>query len=402
MSGVIASPAACLYLRLAQLERVGPRVVRRLVDALGGIEQVMGAPAARLAQVRGLSAESAERIARQRNAIDVRPLLEEAGRLGLRVVCFDDGEYPAGLRRIPDPPIVLYVRGRLEPRDVISIAVVGARQCSIYGQEQARRFGELLASAGFTVVSGLARGIDAFAHHGALDAGGRTVAVFGCGLGQVYPPENRALAERIIETDAGAWLSELPPAASPQGSHFPARNRIIAGMTLGTLIVEASSRSGALITARLAGEYNRELFAVPGRVQDPMSIGTNRLISEGSARLVTCLEDILDELRPLAEALLKDSLGGACGGAGPAAGRGVDDGAGVGERAAPPDLSPIEQRVLAAVSDAPRYTDVIAHKANLSIAQVLAALTALELRGLISRLPGHQVVRASPRNRSSR
>lgn len=391
MSDTVASQAAQVYLRLAQIERVGPRLVRRLVESLGGVEAVMAAPASRLAQVHGISAAAAERIARARDAIDVRPLLEEAQRLGLRILCCEDEGYPAGLRRIVDPPVVLYVRGRLEPRDVVSVAVVGARQCSLYGQEQARRFGELLASAGFTVVSGLARGIDAFAHHGALDAGGRTVAVFGCGLAQVYPPENRALAEQILARQAGAWVSELPPGAGPQGSHFPARNRIIAGMTLGTLVVEASNRSGALITARLAGEYHREVFAIPGRVQDPMSVGTNRLIRDGGAKLVTCLEDILDELRPLAEALLPE--------VGRPAGRteasGSDRGRDAGGPAVTAELSELERCVLAAIGDSPRYTDVVAQKAGLGIGEVLAAVTSLELRGLVRRLPGQQVVRAS-------
>lgn len=390
MSGAVATPTACQYLRWALVEGVGPTLLRRMLEAFGGIDATLGAPAHRLAGVRGIGAKTAERIARLRDAVDVDAELRAAAELGVCILCPEDPDFPPGLRRIDDPPIVLYVRGRLEPRDAIALAVVGARRCSIYGQEQARRFGELLAGAGFTVVSGLARGIDAFAHHGALDAGGRTIAVFGCGLGQVYPPENRALAERILTSDAGCWISELPLGSTPLAKNFPARNRIIAGLTLGTLIVEASARSGALITARLASEYNRELFAIPGRVQDPMSIGTNRLISEGTARLVTCLEDILDELRPLAEALLDEVRTTRPPAAPqPRAPAPADATPGV-----PADLPAAEARVLAAVTDQPRYTDVIAEKCGLSMGEVLAAVTSLELRGLVRRLPGQQVVRA--------
>ncbi len=389
MSAPVATPAARQYLRWALVEGVGPTLLKRMLEALGGIDATLGAPAHRLAAVRGIGARTADRIARMRDVVDVGAELRAAAELGVRIVCPEDPDFPPGLRRINDPPIVLYVRGRIEPRDAIALAVVGARRCSMYGQQQARRFGELLAGSGFTVVSGLARGIDAFAHHGALDAGGRTIAVLGCGLGQVYPPENRALAERIIASDAGCWISELPLASAPRAKNFPARNRIIAGLALGTLIVEASARSGALITARLAIEYNRELFAIPGRVQDPMSIGTNRLISEGTARLVTCLEDILEELRPMADALLDEVRATQPRrAAGPHASTPAEATASV-----PAELPAPEALVLAAVTDEPRYTDVIAQKSGLSIAEVLAAVTSLELRGLVRRLPGQQVVR---------
>jgi len=389
LSKPVISPAARAHLRWALTDGVGPILFARLLERFAGAEQALGAPAAQLALVKGISRDGAERIARLRDAAEVEREAETAAAHGVRIICRADPEYPTSLRQIPDPPIVLYVKGELRPTDAVAIAVVGSRRCSIYGSEQARRFGELLAAAGFTVVSGLARGIDAFAHHGAVDTGGRSIAVFGRGLTTVYPPENRALAERMLEN--GAWLSELPMQATVRGTNFPSRNRIIAGMTLGTLVVEAAARSGALITARLASEYNREVFAVPGRAQDPTSHGANALIRDGGAKLVTCLEDILVELgetgaklrpitTPVATAAASDQAA-------------AD--AGLAAHAPAPALSSAEQRVYDAIGAEPLLQELVIAAVHLPVGEVLAALTALELKGLIKRLPGQLVQRTT-------
>ncbi len=370
------------YLRWALTDGVGPLIFSRLLIQLGDAEQALGAGTGVLKTVKGIGEQKAEAIARSRDAAPVEQEIAAAEQHGVRIVCRADPEYPEGLKRIPDAPIVLYVKGELRPTDAVAIAVVGSRRCTIYGSEQARRFGELLAGAGFTVVSGLARGIDAFAHHGAVAAGGRCIAVMGRGLTEIYPPENRALAEKLLEN--GVWLSELPMQAAVRPENFPGRNRIIAGLALGTLVVEAAQRSGALITARLASEYNREVFAVPGRVQDPMSFGTNALIRDGAAKLVMTLDDILDELGEVGEKLRAAEGTRTTGQTAPLTPRSPAEAL---------SLSAAEKRVYECSGYEPLLQDVIMQAAELPPGETLAALTTLELKGLIRRLPGGLVVR---------
>lgn len=378
-----------IYLRWALTDGVGPLTFSRLLIQLGDPDAALGASVGLLKTVKGIGDVRAELVARSRDAAPVELEEQAAAAHGVRIICRADADYPEGLRRIPDAPIVLYVKGELRPTDAVALAVVGSRRCTIYGSEQARRFGELLAGAGLTVISGLARGIDAFAHHGAVEAGGRSIAVMGRGLTDVYPPENRALADKLLET--GAWVSELPMQAAVRAENFPGRNRIIAGMSLGVLVVEAAQRSGALITARLASEYNREVFAVPGRVQDPMSQGTNALIRDGAAKLTTGLEDILNELGDVGRALLS----------GTGSPRGDADGVSqpggphepVGGERSPSPLSAAERRVFEVIGYEPLLQDVVITAAELPPGDVLAALTMLELKGLIRRLPGNLVVR---------
>lgn len=373
------------YLRWALTDGVGPLTFSRMLIQLGDPEQALGASVETLKTLHGIGPEKAGRIARSRDAVEPDAEIAAAEAHGVRIICRADDDYPRGLKHIPDAPIVLYVKGELRPTDAIAVAVVGSRRCTIYGSEQARRFGELLAGAGFTVISGLARGIDAFAHHGAVDAGGRSIAVMGRGLTEIYPHENRALAQKLLEH--GAWISELPMQADVRAENFPGRNRIIAGMSLGTLIIEAAQRSGALITARLASEYNREVFAVPGRVQDVMSLGTNALIRDGAAKLTTCLEDILDELGDVAAKLRpKTELSDAA----------PEDRAGGGRDATAArsaTLNPAESRVYGVIGVEPILQDVVLRAAELPPGEVLAALTSLELKGLIQRLPGNLVAR---------
>ncbi len=384
----VISETGKTYLRWALTDGVGPLTFSRLLIQLGDPAHALGAPVSTLETVHGIGTAKADAIARSRDAAPVDAEVAAATEHGVRIICRADADYPPGLQQIPDAPIVLYLKGTLRETDAISVAIVGSRRCSIYGGEQARRFGELLAGAGFTVVSGLARGVDAFAHHGAVDAGGRSLAVMGRGLSDIYPPENRPLAEKLLEH--GAWISELPLQAATRAENFPGRNRIIAGMTLGTIVVEAAKRSGALITARLASEYNREVFAVPGRVQDPMSQGTNALIRDGYAKLITCLEDVLTELGEVGERMTHNPPGAD-----------VDQTASPAhvekhERppaSAPRPLSAAESRVYDVIPAEPVLQDVVLRAAELPAGEVLAALTALELKGLVRRLPGNLVAR---------
>ncbi|MGD8452778.1 MAG: DNA-processing protein DprA [Phycisphaerae bacterium] len=370
-----------LYLRWALTDGIGPITFTRVLNHFGDAAVALGASAVEFEKVHGIGRVLADKVVRSRDEAAIDGEIEAAAANGARIICRADPEYPPGLRQIPDAPIVLFVKGELRETDTVAMAIVGTRRCSIYAGEQARRFGELLAGAGLTVVSGLARGVDAFAHHGALDAGGRTLAVLGAGLTEIYPPENASLAERILPN--GAWISELPMCTSVRRENFPSRNRIIAGMTLGTLVIEAPMRSGALITARLASDYNREVFAVPGRLQEPTAAGTNALIRDGVAKLVTCLEDVLDELGEVG--LKLRATGGAEPDAKPAGG---EPGGAV-----PVRLSAAEERVLSIVPVEPMLQDVVLRAAELPPGEVLAALTTLELKGLVKRWPGNLVSR---------
>jgi DNA processing protein len=383
------SAAARSHLHWALTDGVGPLVFARLLEHFGSAEKALGVSASSLMAVSRVGRASADKIAASRDSADVEAEIERAQNAGVSILCCADKDYPENLRRIPDPPIVLYVKGALARSDVVSISVVGARRCTMYGSEQARRFGELLAGAGFTVVSGLARGIDAFAHHGAVDARGRSIAVLGNGLSEIYPPENASLAEKLAEN--GAYISALPMTTPVRAANFPARNRIIAGLTLGTLVIEAAHRSGALITARLAAEYNREVFALPGLVCEPMAFGTNALIRDSSAKLVTGLDDVLDELGDVGSLL----------GEGrerpepPKPPRSQPPREPPPQDSGPtPGLSNAEELVYAAVPHMPVFQDTILTKTGVAPGEALAAFTSLELKGLIKRLPGQMVTRA--------
>lgn len=399
MEAVISeSGRACL--RWALVDGIGPILFKRLLMHFNTPEAALEAPIAELEKVHGVGTAKADAIARARDQVRLDEEIDSAAEHDVRIICPLDPAYPPGLKEIPDAPIVLYVKGELRDTDTVAVAVVGTRRCSIYGSEQARRFGELLAGAGFTLISGLARGIDSFAHHGAADAGGRSIAILGSGLTEVYPPENRALAEKLLAN--GAWISELPMRAAVRRENFPSRNRIIAGMSLGTLVIEAPMRSGALITARLASDYNREVFAVPGRLQEPNAAGTNAIIRDGIAKLVTNLEDILHELGELGEKLLQAQDPSPR----PAAVQ-PDESKATASSPRQMDLNELapdestagnfnasERKVLGLVPYEPVLQDVILRAAELPTGEVLAAVTRLELKGLIRRLPGNLIVRA--------
>jgi DNA processing protein len=289
--------------------------------------------------------------------------------LTIREVAVGDPAYPAALRAIPDPPSPLYVRGALRAEDATAVAIVGSRRASAYGLAVAEWLGRELASCGVTVVSGLARGIDAAAHRGALAAGGRTIAVLGCGVDVVYPPEHRGLLAQIIE--AGAVVSEFPPGTPPLRHQFPRRNRLISGLTLGVVVVEGREDSGALITADWALAQGREVFAVPGGIFAETSVLPHRLLQQG-ARLVTGVEDILEELRlPVPPS----------------------------RAAAPALLDEREAAVFAQLTFDPLHIDVLTRRCGLPVAEVGRALVGLELRGLVRALPGQRYVRTTVETR---
>jgi len=375
----VASPVARKYLALKSARGIGPILARRLIDHFGGIDGVLEASAAGLSRVQRISPARASAIQAARDGDAVATELQLAGERGVRILCEQDGEYPAALKYLPDPPVCLYVSGTILPEDMLAIAIVGSRRCTRYGSEQARRFGALLAQAGFTVVSGLARGVDGLAHHGALEAEGRTLAVLGNGLTDVYPPEHADLAERVRQS--GAVLSELPMNTAPDSNNFKPRNRLIAGLSLGVVVVEAARRSGALLTAQMATEYNREVFAIPGRIDTPEAGGTNTLIRDSGAKLVTCLDDIIEELGEVGR--LAPFSGSAASGDSPAA----------THQAKP--LNPDQQSIMDVLRSEELSVETLADETALPIPKVMSTLIALQLRGLVREVSGQRFIRTA-------
>lgn len=379
------SPVAVQYLRCHLSDGVGPVLLARVIKHFGALDAALGASVAELMRVEGIGERRAAALFATRDNDGVDRELERAAAVGARIICWEDPDYPPQLRHCDDPPVCLYVRGTLEPEDAVAIAIVGSRKCSRYGCEQARRFASLLAGAGFTIVSGLARGIDGYAHDGALIARGRTVGVLGCGIDTIYPTEHSELAERVMAS--GAIITEDPLGSPPSSDSFPRRNRIIAGMCLGVIVVEAAKKSGALITARLASEYNREVFAVPGRVDTPTAQGPNDLIRRGAAKLVSSIEDVLDELGDVGR-----TMGGSTGADGDLFDRGHSPDR---DRQTVPAaaLNEIERAVLDALDNDELRPDQLAESTGQNIGSVTAAVTTLQIKGLVMSLPGNRIVR---------
>ncbi len=284
-------------LRLSMTPGLGPILISRLLSYFDNdATQVCAATADEIAQIRGISLQRARQILDSIKHFDISEELDAAAELDAQLVPMTSAHYPALLKFIPDPPPILYVRGNLDCMTSTAISIVGSRRCSLYGREQSSRFASQLADAGFSIVSGGARGIDTAAHEGALRARGQTAVVLGCGLCHTYPRENHALFDRVVAS-GGAIVSEFSMRTPPAAENFPRRNRIISGLTLGTLLIEASERSGALITARLACEdHGREVMAVPGRIDSPHSAGCLRIIREGWANLVRNINDVIEAL----------------------------------------------------------------------------------------------------------
>ena len=287
-------------IRLNMTKGIGVITYRRLLENFGSPKTILEASKRELLGVTGVGKELAERITKSSRDTDVSAELSLAREMGVKIVSYTCDDYPRNLKSIYDPPLVLYIKGELKETDAIALAMVGSRRGTYYGKLQAERMSATLANTGFCIVSGLARGIDAAAHRGALKVKGRTIAVLGNGMGTIYPREHKELAERIAEN--GALISELPMRTPPDGRNFPPRNRLISGLSLGVVVVEASLGSGSIITAQWALEHGKEVFALPGNIDSPYSRGTHKLIKEG-AKLVECVDDIIEELGPLAETL---------------------------------------------------------------------------------------------------
>lgn len=358
-------------LTLAMVQGVGPLAMQRLLTHFSSPSAVLAASVGELQYVPGIGPTLAKRIAAARDEINVDEQLELAARHNIAILTPADERYPKLLNELPDPPAVLFARGEFKEIDGLAVAIVGTRHASRYGLKQAESLAGALARAGFTVVSGMARGIDTAAHRGALAAGGRTIAVLASGVLAPYPPENDKLADEIAAQ--GCVMSEAAPTMPPISGMFPQRNRIISGLTLGTIVVEASSRSGALITARHAGEQNRQVFAVPGQIDSALSAGPHRLIRDG-AKLVTSIDDVLEELGPLATEAKRDD----------------------GTRVRAPievTLNEQESQVLQAIDPRGSLIDEMTETSGLPVQRVLATVSVLEMRGLVRKVSGNRVVR---------
>jgi DNA processing protein len=397
------------WLQLALTDGIGPILSRRIIDRAGGDAEAACAGEIKvLREVEGIGSAKATKIqmALREAARAVDAEIARAQAAGDRIICPDDGEdYPVLLRSIPDPPVVLYVRGTLEPRDLNSLGIVGSRRCTYYGREQAERFAALLARAGFTVISGGARGVDSAAHRGAMaPPQGRTIAVLGSGVDVAYPPENAGLFEQIARR--GAVVSEFPLGTPPNKENFPRRNRIVSGMSRGVMVVEADVKSGALITARQAVEdHGRPVFALPGRVDNPQSSGPHQLIREGAV-LVENLDDIVHALDPLPQNAVEPGLFASSfaemidddeAGTAPAS----DNQQASSEASLPVDgLSERQRAILTEMGTDPSAVDVLVERTSLPAHVVLQELTFLSLKGQVKRVDGQTYVRQRAKGRA--
>ena len=352
------------WVAFARVPGVGRARVEALERYFGSLAAAWEAPASRLKDA-GLDDRSIRSLLQRRATVDPQRELDGLEAMGARALTWHDAQYPPRLKEVYDRPPVLFVLGDLRPEDERSVAVVGTRRPTAYGRQVAHQLAYDLAGAGVTVVSGLARGVDAAAHRAALEAGGRTIAVLGCGLDVVYPREHADLARRVARH--GALVTEHPLGTRPDARNFPRRNRIMSGMTLGTVVVEAGEASGALITARHALEQDREVFAVPGSVFSPVSRGTNRLIQEG-AKLVIDYKDVLEELNLSS----------------------------VGQQLELRALFPVDEgeaEVLRYVTFDPIHIDEVVRSSGKDIAQVSSALALMELKGLVKQVGSMHYVR---------
>jgi DNA processing protein len=361
-------PEAYFYwLALKSIPGIGNRTFKRLLTYFGTPENVFKSPGKDLLATEAVSPRVISGIQNFKEAKRIRKELKEVKKRGFQMVSFADDEYPNNLRQIHDPPPILYIHGKQLADIGPAISIVGSRHPTSYGLAMTRDLSSGLAGFGLTVVSGMARGIDTAAHEGALAVHGKTVAVLGCGLGTIYPAENKRLNDKIAEF--GAVISEFPLHAGPEAHHFPIRNRIISGMSVGTVIVEATTRSGSLITARCATEQGREVFAVPGSVRSFKSTGTHQLIKEG-AKLVENVTDIIEELNPTLHCQ------------------------GTYKESEPKDavvavsLSLRERRVLEVLTPYPIHIDTIIRQLSMNPGEASGILLQLEIKGVVEQMPG--------------
>lgn len=358
---------------LSMVPGVGPGRLRALVARFGSAAAVLTASKRALAEVDGVGAQTARSVVEFDADGAVEEQFATAERVAATLLPLWNDDVPPLLREIYDPPAFLWMRGRLTAADRRAIAIVGTRRASSYGRRVAGQLAAELAERGYTIVSGLAYGIDKAAHEGALEAGGRTLAVLGSGVDRIYPSRHTSLAERIV--NHGAVLSEFPLGTAPDAVNFPRRNRIVSGLCLGTVVVEAREKGGALITARLAVEQNREVFAVPSSLHNASGVGANRLIQRGHAKLVTGVDDILEEIE----------------------GPSVQPASGGDEAEVQPsehlDLNDIERRLYEALSAEPTHVDTLCVEADVDPSSALVYLLSLEFKGLVRQMAGRQFYR---------
>ena len=359
------------WMTLNAVNGVGPRVRRQLLEGFESVQEVLKASETQLKQIPGVGKVLAGKIRSAKDDIDIEAELKKCDEHGISVITEQAELYPRMLKEIHDPPGILYCKGELKKQDALAVAIVGTRHSTSYGDKLAEILAGGLARAGLTVVSGMARGVDAVAHRAALRAGGRTIAVLGSGLLKIYPPEHKGLFAEIAAN--GAVLSESPLERPPKSDAFPQRNRIVTGMSLGVVVIEAGARSGAMISAQHAMEQGREVFAVPGRVDSRVSVGCHQLIREG-AKLVQNVDDILEELGPLVEPTSDKD------------GREV-------HRPAELQLNDMERRVLDHIEVAPTLIEKVVSDSGLPIHRVLSTISVLEMRKLITRVSGSEVSR---------
>lgn len=352
------------FLALNAVPELGSIRIRNLMGHFGSPEKILGASASKLMEVEGIGKKIANNITGWEKHFDLKKECELIEKYKVSIITINQPEYPSLLKEIYDPPVVLYVKGAFKEEDKNSLAIVGARRASYYGINTARRLARELSCRGFTIVSGFARGVDTAAHEGAIQGSGRTIAVFGCGIDRIYPPENERLIDKIVS------VSEFPFGTPPLKENFPKRNRIISGLVLGVVVVEAGRHSGSLITARLATEQGREVFSVPGRIDAVTSHGTNVLIKNG-AKPVLDVEDILEEFGTQIHA----------------------DATQINADVKISGLNNIEEKLFQSLTSEPNSVDEIVDTTDLAINEVWTNLVSLELKGLVKRLPGSRFVR---------
>ncbi len=382
-------------LHLSLIQGVGTKTAQFLIGILGSAEKVLNATPSELKDIDGLSSNLRNSLVRKQLTCPLERELELIQEFGCHIITFYDAAYPQLLKEIDTPPLLLYVRGELKPEDAFSVAIVGSRDAKDYGRKVSYQLAHQLVNRGMTVVSGLAMGIDTCAHRGALEAGGRTIAVLGNGLSLIYPAGNKELVDKVVES--GALISEFPMGMKPLKENFPVRNRIISGLSVGTVVVEASNRSGALITARLAGEQGREVFAVPGEIFSELSTGTHNLIDKG-AKLISTVDDLIGALpqhtihqiaasKPATAQQEKSDIS-------QTSGVPKDETTPIDKtpedipKVPPPNLTADEKTVYDAIEIPSSHIDTIVRMTQLPINKVSSVLLMLELKGVVQQLPG--------------
>ncbi len=357
-------------LSLSMVPGIGAARLRALVNHFGDSASVLAAGERELTSVEGIDRGLARRIMSGKDFDkEIQVQLSRLNKWNARLITFWDREYPENLKKIYDPPVMLFVRGTLSDEDKYSVAIVGTRNPTTYGRHVSEKFAAALCEQGIVVISGLARGVDTVAHGTTVRSGGRTIAVLGSGVDVIYPSENKRLAEQIL--NGGAIISEYYMGTKPDAVNFPRRNRIISGMSLGTILIETDTNGGAMITAGTALDQNREVFAVPGTIFEKKSRGTNKLIREGRAKLVEDIADVLEELRYKLKPKLNKQPPGH-------------------PRA---QLTIFEQKVFETLGEEPEHIDVLSEKCGMAISDLLVQLLSLELKGVVKQLPGKYFVR---------